>query len=129
MKIGDHIKQIREVEKNYKREYVAGLLKITPRAYANIENNITDITIGRLQEIAKIFDCNFNYILNYNQSKKDFYNFFHNTNGNKNTNIMHQNMQNPAGDKIIKLQEELLKTERKRISLLEALLHSHKINF
>lgn len=129
MKVGDHIKQIREGEKNFKREYVAGLLKITPRAYCNIENNITDITIGRLQEIAEIFDCNLNYILNYSQSKRDFFNHFHNHHGNKNINIMNQSIQNPSAEKILLLQEELLKSERERIALLEALLKSHKIEF
>ncbi|WP_439490834.1 helix-turn-helix domain-containing protein [Algoriphagus sp.] len=128
MRIGDHIKQIRESEKNFKREYVASILNITPRAYANIENNITDITIGRLIEIAEIFDCSPSYIINYSQSKKDFYNYFHNQHGNKNVNIMNQNIHSQPVEKVMGLQEELLKCERKRILLLEALLRINNIN-
>ena len=56
MRVGDNIKEIREIEKNYKRSYVAERLGISTRAYSNIENNITDITLLRLEEIANIFD-------------------------------------------------------------------------
>src|SRR5687767_14907948 len=126
MWVGDNIRQIREVEKNFKRDYVASVLKISTRAYANIENNVTDITLGRLKEIADIFECTVNYIISYSQSKKDFYNYFHNHNGNKNINIMHQSIQNYSIEKVIKLHEELLKSERSRIALLETLLRSNK---
>ena len=129
MRVGDNIRQIREGEKNFKREYIANCLKISTRAYANIENNVTDITIGRLAEIAEIFDCNINYIINYSQTKKDFFNHFHNHNGNRNVNIMNQNTHNTYATTVIRLQEELLKSERNRIAILEALLRSHNINF
>ncbi len=80
MKVGENIREIREREKNFKRSYMAGRLKISTRAYSNIENNVTDISITRLGEIADIFECSSEYILNYKQSKKDFYNYFHNHN-------------------------------------------------
>ena len=67
MKIGDNIQEIREVEKNLKRSYVANRLNISTRAYCNIENNVTDISLNRLEEIAMIFECTPEYILNYKQ--------------------------------------------------------------
>src|SRR5690625_1432975 len=90
MRVGDNIREIRETEKNFKRSFVAAKLHISTRAYANIENNITDITLGRLQEIADIFECSPLYILNYKQAKRDFYNHFHNYSGNKGVNIVNQ---------------------------------------
>lgn len=129
MSVGNNIKEIREVEKNYKRSYVAERLRITTRAYANIENNVTDITLQRLDEIAKIFECTPLYILNHHQTKKEFYNHFHNYGGNQGVNIMNQSIQTPSNGIIIKLKEELLASERSRISLLEALLRSNRIDF
>lgn len=129
MKIGDNIREIREVEKNYKRSFLADSLNISTRAYGNIENNITDITLDRLEEIAKILDCTPVYILNYQDYKKRFYDQFH-ENAIRNKSLINQQIfQNAPSHKIIILQEELLKSERNRIALLEALLRNNKINF
>lgn len=129
MKIGDNIKEIRETEKNFKRSFVAEKLSISTRAYSNIENNVADITINRLQEIADIFECSPHYILNYKQSKKEFYNYFHNNNGNNGINIMNQGNQSQGESVIQKLKDELLESERNRIALLEALLKNNNIEF
>lgn len=129
MRVGDNIKEIREIEKNYKRSYVAERLNISTRAYSNIENNVTDITLQRLEEIANILECTPLYILTYRQTKKEFYNHFHNYSGNQGVNIMHQCIQSPSPYIIQKLQEELLESERNRIALLEALLRTNNIDF
>ncbi|TWI20344.1 helix-turn-helix domain-containing protein [Sphingobacterium siyangense] len=135
MKLGDNIREIREGEKNFKRSYVAERLGISTRAYANIENNVTDISINRLEDIANIFECSPQYLLNYKNSKKEFYNYFHNNKGNKGINIMHQNGDTSVSDllnnkeRIYDLQRELLESERKRIVLLEALLKLNNIDF
>ena len=129
MRVGDNIKEIREIEKNYKRSYVAERLGISTRAYSNIENNVADITLQRLEEIANILECTPFYILNHKQSKKEFYNHFHNYRGNRGVNIMNQCVQPQTPSVVQKLQEELLASERSRIALLEALLKSNNIDF
>ncbi|MGV8137033.1 MAG: helix-turn-helix domain-containing protein [Mangrovibacterium sp.] len=108
---------------------VAEKLNISTRAYSNIENNVTDITLERLEEIANILECPPLYILTYKQTKKEFYNHFHNYSGNQGVNIMHQCIQSPFPNIIQKLQEELLESERNRIALLEALLRTNNIDF
>lgn len=128
MKIGDNIKEIREFEKNLKRDYVAEQLNITTRAYANIENNLADITLSRLSEIAKIFGCSPLYILKYNKVKKDFYNTIHNNNGNQGIITVNQSQQK-GSELVYQLQRELIESQRKRIDLLEALLKTNKIDF
>jgi|GEM_PF-794620 len=131
MRVGDNIREIREFEKNFKRSYVAQKLNISTRAYANIENNVTDITLNRLEEIANIFECTISYILNHKQSKREFYNHFHNYKGNNGVNIMNQRINNKNNGEnselIFKLQEELLVSERSRIALLETLLKLNNI--
>ncbi len=130
--IGTNIKEIRELEKNFKRAYVAERLNMSERAYSNIENNVSDITVSRLEEISIIFECSPLYILNYKTAKKEFYNYFHNHDGNNGVNIMNQGThghQNATSERIIKLQEELLESERKRVNLLEKLLSNNNIDF
>jgi len=135
MKIGDNIREIREVEKNFKRSYVAERLNMSTRAYANIENNRTDLSMKKLEQIAEIFECSPQYILTYKSSKKEFYNYFHNYPENKGVNIMHQNIETSVGsmlsnkEKIYELQQQLLESEQKRIALLEALLKKNNIDF
>lgn len=129
MKIGDNIREIREREKDFKRSFVAERLHISTRAYSNIENNVSDITLSRLQEIADIFECSPLYILNYKQTKNEFYNYFHNNNGNKGINIMNQGIPSQLENTVNKLKDELLISERNRISLLEALLKNNNIKF
>jgi len=129
MRIGDNIREIRESEKNLKRSYVAEKLHITTRAYSNIENNISDITLNRLEEIASVFECSPLYILNYKQAKKEFYNYFHNNNGNCGINIMNQGGISQDYLAIQNLKDELIESEKKRIDLLEALLKNNNVNF
>lgn len=135
MKIGDNIREIREVEKNFKRSYVAERLNMSTRAYANIENNRTDLSMKKLEQIAEIFECSPQYILTYKSSKKEFYNYFHNYPENKGVNIMHQNIETSVGsmlsnkERIYELQQQLLESEQKRIALLEALLKKNSIDF
>ncbi|MEB2777327.1 helix-turn-helix transcriptional regulator [Algoriphagus sp. D3-2-R+10] len=129
MRIGDNIREIREFEKNYKRSYVAEKLNITTRAYANIENNIADITLRRLEQIAEILECSALDILTYKQRKKDFYNTIHNNEGNWGTIKIDQSSSESTLKIICDLQKELITSERKRISLLEALLKENDIYF
>lgn len=129
MKVGDNIKEIREVEKNFKRSYVAKQLGISERAFANIENNVADITLKRLAKIAEIFECSPEYILNYKSAKREFYNHFHNQKGNEGVNIMYQGRTPRQCEGNEKLLRELLDSERKRIALLEVLLKQNNIKF
>ncbi|TXJ28259.1 MAG: XRE family transcriptional regulator [Chitinophagaceae bacterium] len=103
MKIGDNIKEIREKEKNLKKEDVAKALGITVKAYNNIESNTAEITLTRLYELADIFGVAPEYILNY-QEKSTYTNHFNNYNGNQGVNIMYQGC---SADQVKNLEEKL----------------------
>ena len=109
MKIGDNIRGIREKEKNLKQEDVANALGITTKAYSNIENNIADITLTRLYELAEIFDVAPEYILNY-QEKSTFTNHFNNYEGNDGVNIMYQGC---SPEQLKNLQGQLQQSQEK----------------
>ncbi|WP_439490833.1 helix-turn-helix domain-containing protein [Algoriphagus sp.] len=89
MKIGDNIREIREKEKKISKEDVATVLGITTKAYSNIENNVADITLTRLKELAEIFGVTPEYILNFHE-KATYTNHFNNYEGNQGVNIMYQ---------------------------------------
>ena len=117
MKIGDNIQEIREREKGYKSSYVASCLGISTRAYRNIENNITDITLNRLEKIAEILECDPLYILQYKEIKDDFI-----------TNLRKRDKTatNTVKSNEIQLQMELLETQKNILGLLENLLTKEK---
>ncbi len=113
MKIGDNIREIREKEKKLKQEDVAKSLGITTKAYSNIENNVSDITLTRLYELADIFGVAPEYILNYRE-KSTFTNHFINYDGNNGVNIMYQ------GCSETKNIEEELKESKQKLEMLKA---------
>lgn len=119
MKIGENIREIREKEKNLKQEDVAKALGITTKAYSNIENNIADITLTRLYELAEIFDVAPEYILNY-QEKSTFTNHFNNYEGNSGVNIMYQGCN---ADQVRTLEKQL-KESREKLQVLKTNLRA-----
>ena len=92
---------------------MAKSLGITTKAYSNIENNVSDITLTRLYELADIFGVAPEYILNY-QEKSTFTNHFNNYDGNNGVNIMYQGC---AETKNI---EEELKKSKQKLEMLKA---------
>lgn len=73
--IGKKIKQLREL-RNYTQLYMAQNLNMTVGGYGKIERDETDITIGKLNKIAKILETEISAILNFdsNQVFNQYYN-------------------------------------------------------
>jgi DNA-binding Xre family transcriptional regulator len=116
MKVGDNIQKIREKEKDFKRSYVAAKLQITTRAYGNIENNVAEITVNRLIDIAKILECDPMYIINYKYINDHHCKNIHINMGTNDANTAFQKQNN---EKIKELYEQLLASQRSRIELLK----------
>lgn len=108
MKIGDNIREIREKEIKLSKEEVAKALGITSKAYSNIENNVADVTVSRLYELADIFEVAPEYILTY-QEKSTFTNHFNNNEGNRGINIMYQGC---SSDQIKNIEEQIRKSKQ-----------------
>ena len=66
LKIGSKIKKLREL-KNYTQEYMAQQLHLSVNGYGKIERNDVDVTIGRLEEIAKILETDVMQILTFDE--------------------------------------------------------------
>jgi transcriptional regulator with XRE-family HTH domain len=119
MSIGNKIKHLREL-KNLSQDYMAKQLDISQKAYSNIENEVSEITVNRLESISKILGVSMTQILNLNE-ENIFQNIFNNQNESKNNytvNNNHANLQKELYEKIIAEKEahivtlsQLLKTK------------------
>jgi transcriptional regulator with XRE-family HTH domain len=65
---GQNIKAIREL-RNYTQDYVADQLRVSIPTYSNIETGKTEITLTRLQQIAKVFEVDYQQILNLDRAE------------------------------------------------------------
>jgi transcriptional regulator with XRE-family HTH domain len=63
MNIGDKIRKVREL-KGFKQEYVADKLGMSVTAYGNIERNSSDLTFGKLEQVATVLEVTVQDIIN-----------------------------------------------------------------
>jgi transcriptional regulator with XRE-family HTH domain len=110
-KIGNRIRKIREL-RNYTQKHMADQLGISQKAYSNIENDETDLSISRLSQIALILDLEIIDILNFDKKEilKGHYNI---QRGNNNTFRI-----DPI-EKIEELYERLLQIKEQEIDFLK----------
>lgn len=66
MSIGKKIKQFREL-RNYTQEFMASSLGLSQTGYGKIERDSTDLSINRLQQIAKVLEVDYKQILEFNK--------------------------------------------------------------
>jgi transcriptional regulator with XRE-family HTH domain len=111
--VGNKIKKLREL-KNYSQEYMAQELGMTPAGYSKIERDETEITLTRLNEIAKILGVDSQNILNFDEKQIfNFNNSHQNTVGNREAHVYHN-------DKLVDhLEKEVahLRTENTRLRI------------
>lgn len=108
LRVGEVLKEIREKQKGLRQEDVAKALGISTKAYANIENNVSDITLTRLQELSDILGVSPEYVLNF-QDKSTYTNIFNNYDGNQGVIHIYQGC---SSDQIKNLEEEVEKSKR-----------------
>lgn len=75
MNVGDRIKKYREL-KNLTQQHVAEALELSLSGYGKIERNETDISVSKLEKIAKVLGTDVSSILNFDD--KNFINFIEN---------------------------------------------------
>lgn len=68
LQAAQNIKIIREL-KNLTQEYVSSQLNLSIPSYSNIETGKTDLTITRLQQIAKVLEIDYQQILQLDPSQ------------------------------------------------------------
>lgn len=107
MSIGKKIKQLREL-RNFTQSYMAEQLGISLPGYGRIERDETDISIGRLNQIADILQTDLATVLNFEASH--IFNQYNNRIANANGTVQNQIIGDEA---VLQYLERLLKDMEK----------------
>jgi transcriptional regulator with XRE-family HTH domain len=114
--VGEKIKKIREL-RNFTQEYMADRLEMTQAGYSKIERGQTDLSMSKLDEIAKVLEVRVEDILLFDQQK--FFNSFNNVEGSNNGSVV---IINGISQEIKALYED-------KIRLLEKLMEKQEPEF
>lgn len=87
MSVGKKIKQLREL-RNFTQSYMAEKLSLSLGGYSKIERNETDVTLSRLNQIAKVLDTDIATILNFDS--KQVFNQYNNKSATANGVVQNQ---------------------------------------
>lgn len=79
MGVGLKIKKLREL-RNFSQEFMANSLGLSQTGYGKIERDLTDLSINRLQQIAKVLDVDYKQILEFDE--KNIFKLAHNNTAN-----------------------------------------------
>ena len=111
MSIGNHIKKLREL-RNYTQTYISTELEISVSAYSKIERDETEISLKRLNQIAKILKIHVNTILLFNEKS-----FIDELNANQGQPMVKKEIQN----------DQLIKQLRSEIEFLRTIIYKNQI--
>ena len=117
MKVGDNIKKLREL-RNYTQQYLADQLEISLSGYGKIERNETDVSLGRLQQIADILGVDIHSILRFDDKH------IFNLNNNEVANGQVNNYYSGREELLERIIEQLRKENENLLSIIE-LMRTH----
>lgn len=120
LKVGMKIKKLREL-RNFTQEFLAERLDMSQTGYSKIERGETDISISRLQQIAKVLAVEIQDILGFDE--KMIFNLSNNNQGESHGIVIHSEVSDRERDLYAKqlayLQEEI-KYLREQLNLLNS---------
>ena len=111
--LGERLKKFREM-RNFTQEYVAQQLDMTPQGYGKIERNEVEVSIQRLETIAKILGTTIQDIFSFDERV-----IFNNTDFKNNHFMSHHSSDT---FEIKEVYEERIKDLQKEITFLRTLL-------
>lgn len=117
MKVGDNIKKLREL-RNYTQQYMADELEISLSGYGKIERNETDVSLGRLSQIAAILGVDVQGILRFDDKH------IFNLNNNEVANGQVINYYSGREELLERIIEQLRKENENLLSIIE-LMRTH----
>lgn len=101
-KITEKIKRLRR-DKKWSQEDVAQRLNMATSTYSDLERGVTQLSLRRLEELAKIFDTDLAELIGLNA--KNIFNL-----GETHNSHSQNWYNNPASEQLLELQHELEKT-------------------
>lgn len=117
MEIGQKIKKVREL-RNFTQDYVASQIGIGQEAYSKIEANKTNVTIQRLEQIAKALEVSVFGLMSFDD-EKILFNFSENNQQNAQIGYFGTN---EAIKELRELYEKIITQQKEEIVFLRNLL-------
>lgn len=117
IKVGLKIKKLREL-RNYRQEYMAEKLSMSQTGYSNIERDETDISLSRLQQIAKVLEIRLQDLLGFDEKMMFSGVVNNNATGGQNGVIF----SSEDFDRERKLYEEQIKQLKEEVTFLRGLI-------
>jgi transcriptional regulator with XRE-family HTH domain len=123
MKIGDKIRDIRTL-KGFSQENMADILNISKKTYGDIERNqIKELTLARLEQIAEALEVSLNDILSFGER---IANFFEQSSGaNVLNGVVHNNYDTKETQH--QLEKAQLEIEKLKLEIENARLENEKL--
>ncbi|HEY8399709.1 MAG TPA: helix-turn-helix domain-containing protein [Cytophagaceae bacterium] len=119
--LGTKIRKLREL-RNLKQEDMADKLGISLTSYGKLERDETDISMERLEQIAKVLGLSVPEVLSFDE--KHVFNFLHNQNSNQLNYSGPNHFYFP--EQVQKLYEDKIKLLEEKIKFLEKELERQK---
>jgi transcriptional regulator with XRE-family HTH domain len=117
MKVGNNIRKLREL-RNYTQQYLADQLELSLSGYGKIERNETDVSLGRLQQIADILGVDIHGILRFDDKH------ISNLSNNEVANGQVNNYYSGREELLERIIEQLRKENENLLSIIE-LMHTN----
>ena len=115
IKTGLKIKKLREL-RNYTQEFMAEKLSMSQTGYSNIERDETDVSLSRLQQIAKVLEIKLQDLLGFDE-KMMFVGSMTNNNSAQGIIISSETFERER-----KLYEEQIKQLKEEVTFLRGLV-------
>jgi transcriptional regulator with XRE-family HTH domain len=119
MSIGKNIKKFREL-RNYTQAYMAESLGLSVSGYGKIERDETDVSITRLEEIARILDVNSGAIMNFDDK------YILNLSNNHNANGIVNNQQIINNKELSLLVNNLIEDSKSMREFIQKMIEKFK---
>ena len=128
MKIGEKIRKMRDL-KGLSQDNMAHSMGISTSAYGKIERDETEITLSKLEEIARIFQVNLIDILKFDEQSVFVNTFDNKANNNKGNLIFNQHnldFAKLAYTDTIEAHKHTIETQKELIFQLKEIIQSQK---
>lgn len=128
MKIGEKIRKMRDL-KGFSQENMAQSMGISISAYGKIERDETEITLTKLEEIAKVFQVNIIDILKFDEQSVFINTFDNKAVNNKGNFIFNQHnldFAKQAYSDTIEAHKRTIETQKEFLNSKEEIINSQK---
>ncbi len=128
-KIHQNIRALRDL-KGWNQQTMADLLKMSPKAYARLEQGKTDIQLSRLEQIAKALEVDIAKLFDFDRATIFKLSFHHSYTSNYNQQLVNSSCTSPSdlehelekAHLLLEQKDKLLEQKEKEVNYLKEII-------